>query len=307
VPRLAPGTSFAGDSDDERVRAALLARREHLAHPGIDDKVLLEWNAMLASVLAEAAWRLDEPRFGLEARSLVDSLSRTHRGDGHWLRRSGPLAPLATCGDVAWLLDARVSLYELDGEPSHLEAATALVDDLLDGYWDGARPTTAHPDAGRGLFQSHRDQTGLLMRAKDVLDGAVPSGTSVAAVALARLAALTGDASVLVVAERLVALGQPLLDAQPQSAATLIEAACRLDEGMELVVPGEASAVLAEVRRHGPPWSVLAFGTAHSPLFEDRRPGVLYVCRASVCEAPLGDVASVAAALATAARGEASQ
>jgi uncharacterized protein YyaL (SSP411 family) len=307
VPRLAPGAPFEGDVDDEVARRVLLDRRAHLARPGVDDKVLLEWNAMFASVLAEAAWRLDEPRFGREAAALVDSLTRTHRGDGSWLRRSGPSAPLATCGDVAWLLDAHVSLYELDGEWSHLVAATSLVDDLMDGYWDGERPTRANPDLGRGLFQSHRHQTGLLVRAKDVLDGAVPSGSSVAAVALARLAALTGDDAVLAIAERLVALGQPLLDAQPQAAATLVEAACRLDEGTELVVPGAPCEVLAEVRRHAPAWSVLAFGSGPSALFEDRREGFLYRCRASVCEAPLGDVASVAAALGTAVRGEASQ
>jgi hypothetical protein len=208
---------------------------------------------------------------------------------------------------VAWLLDAHVSTFEQDGEVTELDRALRLVGDLLDGYWDANRPSPDEVGAGRGLFQSHRDAVKLLVRAKDVLDGAVPSGSSTAAVGLARLGQLTGDDGVRAVASRLVELGMPLLEQHPTAAATLLEASWRLDMGVEVVVPGPPSGVLAAARRHAPPWSVIAFGRGPLALLDARRPDTLYVCRRSTCEAPVDDVASVARALETTTRGEAAR
>jgi uncharacterized protein len=307
VPRLAADADFAGTTEDDAVRAALLMRRAAGPQPSLDDKVLLEWNAMFASVLAEAAWRLGDHTYGAQARALVDSLHRTHRDGDRWLRRSGPDAPLATSSDVAWLLDAHVSLFELDGDVDDLDGAKQLADDLIAGYWDGERPSRDAPDVGRGLFQSHRDATGLLVRAKDVLDGAVPSGSSAASVGLARLGQLTGDEDVLAVAERLVALGDPLLEVQPTAAVTLLEASWRLEHAVELAVPGEAAEILSAARRHAPPWCVLAFGAGPLELLDGRESDTLYVCRRSTCGAPVRDMASVAGALASTVRGEATR
>ena len=305
VPRLKAGVDLVGTPHDDRVRAALRAARTTGPQPAIDDKVLLESNAMLASVLAEAAWRLNEPRYGHAASELVAALARTHRVDGTWTRRSGADAPLATSADLAWLLDAHTALFELDGGASHLDDAASVGRDLVAGYWDGEVPGPAEPELGGGLFQSHRDARGLLVRAHDVLDGAVPSGSSVAALAFARLGLLRTDRGAVAIAERLVALCEPLLDAQPTAAATLVEAACLLDAGIEVAVPGASSATLAAVRRAAVPFSVVAFGAGPLALLDARCDDVCYVCRGATCDAPIVDVGSVAAALANAARWEA--
>jgi uncharacterized protein len=297
VPRLSQGADLVGSTEDQEVRDALLAARALGPLPAIDDKVLLEWNAMLAVSLAEAAWRLDEDRYGHEALELVATLRSTHHVDGTWRRRSGAGAPLATCADLAWLIEALVGCFELDGDVAHLDAARGAASDLLDGFWDGDRPTAQRPDLGRGLFQSHRSSTGLFVRGKDVLDGATPSGTSAAAHALARLALATSDADVLAVAERLVALGQPLLDAQPNAAATLVAAACVLEDGIEVAVPGAAGPTLAAARHAAPPFCVLVFGGGPLALLDGREDAVCYLCRHSTCEAPVREPGSVAAAL----------
>ena len=166
-------------------------------------------------------------------------------------------------------------------------------------------PSAATPERGGGLFQSHRDARGLLVRAHDVLDGAVPSGTSVAALAFARLGMLRGDHDLLAIARRLVELCEPLLDAQPTAAATLVEAACLLADGVEAAVPGASGPTLAAVRAAAPPFCVIAFGAGPLELLEARLDDVLYVCRGATCDAPVHDVGSVAAALASAARWEA--
>ena len=307
VPRLARGEDLEGTADDADARTALLAARAHLATPAIDDKVLLEWNAMLAAVLAEAAWRLGEPRYGDEALALVTTLRATHRADGRWRRRAGEAAPLATSADLAWLVEALVCCFELDGDVAHLSAAGAVAEDLVAGHWDGPRPTAEHPGLGGGLFQSHADATGLLVRAKDVLDGATPSGSSAAAHAFARLAMATSDDGWRALADRLVELGGPLLDAQPNATATLVVAACHLDDGVEVAVPGEAGEMLAAARAAAPPFSVLAFGDGPLGLLAHRARGQCYVCWRSTCDAPLAEPGSVAPALTTAARWEAAE
>ncbi|HEV3329038.1 MAG TPA: thioredoxin domain-containing protein [Acidimicrobiales bacterium] len=297
VPRLAEGADLVGSAEDQVVREALLHARSLGPLPAIDDKVLLEWNAMLAVALAEASWRLDEDRYGIAALDLVATLRATHRADGRWRRRSGPDAPLATCADLAWLIEALVGCFELDGDVAHLDAARDVASDLLDGFWDGERPTAEHRDAGRGLFQSHAATTGLFVRAKDVLDGATPSGSSAAAHALARLAMATSSPDVLAVAERLVALGEPLLDAQPNAAATLVAASCLLADGVEVAVPGPAGPTLAAARDAAPPFCVLAFGDGPLALLDGRERGCCYVCRHATCEAPVREPGSVAPAL----------
>jgi len=305
VPRLAPDADLVGTPDDQLAREALLAARGVGPQPAIDDKVLLEWNAMLAAVLAEAAWRLGREDYGTEAVTLVERLVTTHRVDGRWRRRAGPDAPLATSADLAWLLEALVSCFELDGDVAHLDAALEVTEDLLDGYWDGPRPSAAHRDAGAGLFQSHRATTGLLVRAKDVLDGATPSGASAAAYGLARLAMATSSDDVRAVAERLVTLGEPLLDAEPHAAATLVLAACLLDDGVEVAVPGDPGPTLAAARRAAPPFCVLAHGAGPLSLLDGRDDGTLYVCRRTACEAPVAEPGSVSASLTAAATWEA--
>ena len=113
------------------------------------------------------------------------------RGAGGVAR--GDAAAIATSADLAWLIEALVCCFELDGEVADLDAAHDVTEDLLAGYWDGPLPTADRRDLGAGLFQSHVATTGLLVRAKDVLDGATPSGSSIAAHALARLAMATSS------------------------------------------------------------------------------------------------------------------
>ncbi|HEV3212370.1 MAG TPA: thioredoxin domain-containing protein [Acidimicrobiales bacterium] len=304
-PRLSGDVDLVGTPEDELARTALRTARALGPQPAIDDKVLLEWNAMLAAVLAEAAWRLGEDAYGEEAVALVAQLRATHRVDGRWRRRSGPAAPLATSADLAWLVEALVACFEFDGDVAHLDVALGVTEDLLAGFWDGPRPTAAERDVGAGLFQSHTDATGLLVRAKDVLDGATPSGASAAAHALARLAMATSSDDVRAVAARLVALGEPLLDAEPHAAATLVAAACLLDDGVEVAVPGPPGATLDAARRAAPPFCVLAFGAGPLPLLDGRAHGLLYVCRHASCEAPVVEPTSVSAALTAAATWEA--
>jgi uncharacterized protein YyaL (SSP411 family) len=142
------------------------------------------------------------------------------------------------------------------------------------------------------------------VRAKDVIDAATPSATSQAAASLARLAMATGDQDTFAIAERLVALGAPLVERDPTAAATLVAASVLLDEGVEVAVPGPAGPLLAAARRAAPSFGVLAYGDGELMLLEGRARDQCYVCRRGVCDAPVSSPGSVAAALTKATRWE---
>jgi uncharacterized protein YyaL (SSP411 family) len=156
--------------------------------PATDDKVLTAWNAMAIQALVEAGRTFEELRF-LEAaetcaRFLLEHLRRT---DGRLLRswRGGIQGRPGFCDDHALLASALLTLYATTGEERWFHEAAGLADALMDLFFDA--------DHG-GFFQTGSDEDPLVLRPKELYDNAVPSGNSVAADVLQRLALLTGEA-----------------------------------------------------------------------------------------------------------------
>jgi uncharacterized protein len=143
----------------------------------------------------------------------------------------------------------------------------------------------------------------LLARPKEVLDGAVPSANGVAAVALARLAAITGSSRYDELATEVVDLVRPLLEQHPTAVVHTVVADDLLQAGVtEVVVPGDRADLVATVRRAWRPSVVLAWGEpTGSPLWTDRAPGFGYVCRHGRCELPASDVDTLSRQLTAAA------
>jgi uncharacterized protein len=171
----------------EDARRRLFEARDRRVRPGRDDKVLTEWNGLMLAALAEAAaatgrddWRDAAVATG---EFLLGSL---RRDDGRWLRSwqaDGGARHLAVAADLAALVDAFTRLAEATGEARWVAEAATTADALLDLFWDPARG---------GLFTTGTDAERLVARDKDLMDNATPSANSLAAVALVRLAALTG-------------------------------------------------------------------------------------------------------------------
>jgi uncharacterized protein YyaL (SSP411 family) len=160
---------------------------------------------------------------------------------------------------------------------------------MLDLFWD---------DRVGGLFTTGRDAEALVVRGKDVIDGAVPSANSVAAIALLRLAALSGEERFASAGERIVALAAPLLDEQPLAVADLVTATAWIDGGTQVVVAGDRPDLLDVVRGRWLPDAVVAWGEpSASPLWLDRPAGAAYVCRHFACRTPAHDAATLAAQL----------
>ncbi|MGH9064438.1 MAG: thioredoxin domain-containing protein [Acidimicrobiales bacterium] len=267
----------------EETRLRLLEARSTRVRPGLDDKVLTEWNAMFLATLAEAAGATGRQDWRVAATGLGEFLLGALRrpGDGRWLRswQGGQARHLAYAADYAWLVDSFTRLAELTGRARWIEAATETADGLLGLFWD--------PDGG-GLFTTGHDAERLIVRSKDLYDGATPSAHSVAAVALLRLGVLTGEARYTEAAGAILDLVGPVLAAQPTALTHALAAVDLLASGTtEVAVVGSRDDLVGAVQSRWRPGAVLAWGEPYvSPLWEGRAPGVAYVCRHYTCGVP---------------------
>jgi hypothetical protein len=274
----------------ERARAALFDRREQRVRPGLDDKVLSEWNALFLASLAEAAaatgndeWRAAAVANGeFLLAQLRDENGRWHRS---WQADVGA-RHLAYAADHAALVDAFTRLGETTGEARWIDVARTTANDLLTLFWD---------DDSGGVFTTGTDGEQLVTRPKDLLDNATPSANSLAANALLRLGTLVGDDDLVDRAHAIVALLAEPAGRHPMAFGNLLGALGLASDGLtEVVVAGDRTDLVAAVQRVYRPNVVLAWGERYpSPLWEGREDGRAYVCRNYACQLPATDVATL--------------
>jgi uncharacterized protein YyaL (SSP411 family) len=164
---------------------------------------------------------------------------------------------------------------------------------MLDHFWD--------VDNG-GLFSTADDGEQLVARQKDLMDNATPSANSIAAVALVRLGALTGEARYTNHAEQILRLLGRVIPQAPSAFSNAMAAVDMVANGTtEIAVVGDRPDLVRAVRSRWLPNAVLAWGKPYeSPLWEHRAEGFAYVCRHYTCQLPADDVDTLLAQLASA-------
>ncbi len=279
----------------EDARRRLFGAREQRVRPGLDDKVLTEWNGLMLAALAEAAAATGRADW-LEAAVATGEflLRELRRDDGRWLRSwqaDGGARHLAFAADHGAVVDAFVRLAEATGDARWIDEARTTADALLDLFWDAERG---------GVFTTGSDAERLITRNKDLMDNATPSANSLAAVALLRLAALTGEARYRNHADQILRLAGPLATRHPGAFGYLLTAVDLAANGIdEVVVTGDRPDLVRVAQRMYLPGAVLAWGDRYdSPLWEGRADGSAYVCRNYACQLPATDEATLAAQLA---------
>ena len=312
-----PHTQYSGtilhvvDRDEERPEAVsrvipeLFEAREARVRPGLDDKVLLAWNALFLNALTQAATVFGRDDWMDAARGNARFLLRElRRADGRLLRswQGGRAAIPAYAEDHAALLEALLTLAELD-DVAWLSDAREVADALLTLFSD---------DEHGGFFTTGSDAEALIVRPKDVQDNATPAENSLAANGLLRLATLTGDARYEAPAARWVRTMAPLLGEHPTAFAYLLGALERwLTPPLEIAIVGPSddpatAALRAEVTRRFLPNAVRlaappGTGADLSPLLADRPlvDGVptAYVCEHYACRQPVTTPEALAAQL----------
>jgi uncharacterized protein YyaL (SSP411 family) len=273
-------------------RAKLFAAREKRVRPGRDEKVLVSWNALAIRGMARAGRVFGRPDWIGSARKALDFIGATMWRDGRLLAtyKDGRAHLNAYLDDYALLIAALLELMQDEFSTADLAWARGLADVLLDQFEDR--------DQG-GFFFTSRDHEQLIHRPKPGHDHATPSGNAVAAWALNRLAALTGEERYARAAERTLALFYPAMRDSPGGFAMM---AIALDEHLNgaktLILRGSGSTEWQQelAREYLPDTEILAIadGVPGLPELLDKprrsEPVSAWLCRGVTCLEPISDL-----------------
>jgi hypothetical protein len=253
----------------------------------------------MIAALATAARTFEDDAYEAAAVDAADFLLDTMMEEGRLLHRyrDGEAAIPAHLDDYAFLVWGLIELYQTTFEPRWLEAALALMDQCLERFWD---------DEEGGFFLTAADGEELIVRPKELSDGALPSGNSVQLANLLRLARLTGRTEL---EERAAALsrwsGRQVRSRPPSFTALLAGLQFALGPTQEVVIAGppeaqDTGALVDAVRSVYTPFAVVlqrppgaARVTELAPFTEAQTPveggAAAYVCQEFRCEAPTTD------------------
>ena len=290
----------------EAIRQKLFIYREKRAHPHKDDKILTDWNGLMVAATAKGARVLDEPQYATAAKDAVDFiLENMSTSDGRLLHRyrDGEAAIPAHVDDYVFLIWGMLELYETTFEVHYLERALALNNDLIEYFWD---------DNSGGFYFTADDSEELIIRQKDISDGAIPSGNSVAMLNLLRLGRITANPDFEEKAAKIGRIFSGNVSQLPLAYTQLMVAVdFAMGPSYEVVIAGDSQAndtreMLQAIRRRFIPNKVVIlrpieqespeivqispFTKEHTSI-DDK--ATAYVCRNYMCTLPTTDVNKV--------------
>jgi uncharacterized protein YyaL (SSP411 family) len=283
------------------LRAKLLEARASRVRPGLDDKVLADWNGLMIAALANAGAMFGEPSWiALGARAfrfVSDSMTREDRL-GHSWRAGGLLFP-GLSSDYGAMIRAALALHRATGERAFLDRAVT---------WEALVETHhASPETG-GYFLTANDADELILRPNATRDDAIPNPHAWMAQNLVRLAALTGLSSYRERADRLFDGVLPIAAANLFGHAALLAALDTRLRFTEIVVTGShaedlakaalGESFLASALLRAPDESSLPAGhPAREKAAATKGEGAAFVCRGETCSLPITEPDRLGAAL----------
>jgi uncharacterized protein len=286
-------------------RRTLFELREQRVKPDRDEKIITAWNGLMLASFAEAGVILDRPDYAAAARRNAEFVLSNLRRDGLLLRtyKDAQAKFNAYLEDYAFFIEGLVTLYETTGELRWLNEALALTDRMIEEFWD---------EENGGFFFTGKSHENLIVRSKDYFDNATPSGNSVAAGVLLRLAVLTGKEHYR---NQVIAVFREAADAArryPSGFGYLLSAIdFLLSMPKEIAIVGRDTAdiqpLLREVWRRYLPNKVVAPAMVHDaqatafPLLQNRplmnNKATAYVCENYTCKQPVTNANALATQL----------
>ncbi len=293
----------------DSMRRRLFEAREARIHPHKDDKVLTDWNGLMIAAMAKAGRAFADETLVSAASWAADfALESLRTQDGRLVKRwrSGEAALPPVLDDYAFLVWGLIELYQATFDVDYLAAAVQLTETMLADFWGGE-------ETGFYLATAGRDD--LLVRPRELYDGAIPAGYSIATLDLLLLARLTGEARYEELASQALQAAAGTAARAPQAHTQLLIA---LDfvvgPAHEVVVAGapqadDTRAMLNELARSflpnvvvhlRPPGDQPVLGGLAPFLVSFEPPteeAMAYVCEQFACKAPTPDVAVMLASV----------
>jgi uncharacterized protein YyaL (SSP411 family) len=278
-------------SKAEAAGKKLFSVREKRVRPGRDEKILTDWNGLMLRAFAEAAFYLERSDYRAVAESNANFILQT-LWDGKRLLHSfkdGRARFNAYLDDYANFADGLFALYQSSFDYKWLDNAVRIADRMIDQFWD--------KDAG-GFYFTGNDHESLITRTKDYQDNATPSGNSVAAGVLLRMAALLDRQDYREKAEDVLQNVFTWVRQYPAAFGRMLDAVdLYVGPSKEIAIAGDPKLFLSSIRKHYLPRTVVAAGAdANIALLRDRpaidgKPAA-YVCENFTCKMPVTDASS---------------
>ncbi|MDA0841659.1 MAG: thioredoxin domain-containing protein [Planctomycetota bacterium] len=288
----------------ETARAKVFKVREKRIHPYKDDKILTDWNGLMIAALSKGGRALNEPKYTQAAKKAADFVLKELTDDeGRLLKRyrlgSGGLP--AHLEDYAYLTWGLLELYEACFDVRYLKEAIRLTDFMLAHFWDGLEG---------GLFLTSDEGEELIVRSKDIYDGARPSGNSVATLNLLRLGRITTNPEYEKKAEGIIRAFSGSVASSPLGHSQLMIAVdFAVGPAFEVIVAGDPSSadtkeMLQAIRKVFLPNKVVVLRpdqggeiTKLAPYTEEQESkngaATAYVCQNFACKLPTTDIKEV--------------
>ncbi|MBW1797396.1 MAG: thioredoxin domain-containing protein [Deltaproteobacteria bacterium] len=290
----------------EDARVQLFMARKKRVHPLKDDKILTSWNGLMIAAFAKGYQVFGDQAYADAAGKAVDFIMKDLRTtDGRLLRRyrQGEAAYPGYLDDYAFLVWGLIELYEATFDVSCLEKAIALNQAMLDIFWD---------KQGGGLYFTGKGNETLITRSKEIYDGALPSGNSVAALNFLRLGRITGNPGLEQKAEQLTGAFSKEVASFPMAYTQLLVALdFMFGPTQEIVIAGDPSlettqAMVKAVRKSFIPNKIVLLYPdgpdgqrleGISPFVKNMYPiknkSTAYVCQQYACKTPITDAAQL--------------
>lgn len=285
----------------EEVRQTLFDARERRVHPAIDDKILTNWNGLMIAAFAKAAQAFDQPKYSDVAREAAEFILKNMKtSEGRLLHRfrDGEVAITGNVDDYAFFILGLIELYEATFILKYLSEAIQLQEVMNEHFWD---------TKNGGFFFTADDSEQLLIRQKEVRDGAVPSGNSVGLLNLVRLARSTGEIDFESKAGQMAkALSSEVAGRSSQNTMFLTALDFLFGPSYEIVVAGDpqiqdTKTMLQVLRTEFIPNKIIHLKATNvsdlqklASFVQDMKPidkkATVYVCRNFTCSAPTTDL-----------------
>jgi uncharacterized protein YyaL (SSP411 family) len=280
------------ESKVEAAKRKLYTAREKRVRPGRDEKVLTDWNGLMLRAFAEAASHFGRDDYRSAAEASANFILTTMWDGTRLLHgfKDGRARFNAYLDDYANLADGLFALYELTFDYKWLEVAQRIADRMIDQFWDSEKS---------GFYFTGKDHESLIARSKDFFDNATPSGNSVAADVLLRMAAVMDRRDYREKAEQILLTAAGLLKQYASGFGRMLSAVdFYVGPSKEIAIVGNPDTFLPLLRQRYLPRTVVAAGAPDRIALLRDRPMIdgkptAYVCENFTCKQPVTDVAAL--------------
>ncbi|WP_454052878.1 thioredoxin domain-containing protein [Clostridium sp. Marseille-Q7071] len=278
----------------ETIRKKLFNYRDERIHPHKDDKILTSWNGLMITSLALGGRLLDNKEyieFSEKALNFILNNLIDEKGRLYTRYRDKHRAHKGIIDDYSFLIWAIIECYESTFKIEYLESAIELSNEMIELFWD---------EENGGFFLYGSDDEELIVRPKEIYDGAIPSGNGVASLALLKLYYITGkDKYIDIVDKNFKVFGGKIKENPMYYLFSVIAYMYREYSVREITIVGdkkeEIDSILKEINNKYNPFTLVTLRGKESNMILDSKEMIdnkttIYVCENYNCKTPITDI-----------------